>query len=461
MMDNTQFHTEPAHCQSRPIAPSCRVYCFIPLILLLLSALFFLTINSSIKTPQDWTTLKYASEDSASYRIVGDWLLLGDDDPTLINNIAKRPFLYPVTVATLEKIHPWAILIYQMLLWQAQIILVYFCALLLSNSPVKASTLSLLCTVLLSPVGLTLHVLTETTVSFLLTSSLLVIILYLRNNNKNQFILFYLFLISLCEATKPSYFYIFLLHYVIFFLLWKNKRIKDVALYAALLLPIIGQIAIMHAQFNTNKLSFIATFAINDYFLSSLQLYTNEHKQNSTLNQKHTVVNRLKNSREARRTYLAGLINESGYKSADKQINQELFATVRQFPQQSFKLFTDLIRINSRQPSYYLTTDNDETNKLYRTITLWQSGLIRTLNILSLLSFLLLLPFFLKKNSRIGLGNFILFNTIATSIILFTYISNGVTYWQGDRLLTPIYFISLIWFFHQVETAYALLPNKG
>jgi hypothetical protein len=46
------------------------------------------------------------------------------------------------------------------------------------------------------------------------------------------------------------------------------------------------------------------------------------------------------------------------------------------------------------------------------------------------------------------------------SIIAFTYVSSGVSGFQGDRLITIILFISLIWFFYQLEMFFSVYQQQ-
>jgi hypothetical protein len=153
------------------------------------------------------------------------------------------------------------------------------------------------------------------------------------------------------------------------------------------------------------------------------------------------------------------MIKNDGYKTADKKIIHEFLQNIQKFPAQSWKLFTDLIVINSKQPAYHLFTNAPDKNQLFKTITITQSNIVRILNIFSFCSFPLILLVIQKRTTH-STSDFVTVNLIASSVIFYTYIANGVTYWQGDRLLVPIYYISLVWCFYQLNTIIALSSKR-
>ena len=110
----------------------------LPIILVIFSTCFFYFINSNIKPFNEWPSIKYTSGDSTTYLNVGKWLIGDKKFSEVKNSIAIRPFFYPLLVILLEKIHPWAISIFQFMLWEIQILLVYFSGFIISKSSVAS-----------------------------------------------------------------------------------------------------------------------------------------------------------------------------------------------------------------------------------------------------------------------------------------------------------------------------------
>lgn len=91
----------------------------------------------------------------------------------------------------------------------------------------------------------------------------------------------------------------------------------------------------MNDKFNVNKLSFINTFAINNYFLTGLELYKRKIEQARKSRWIHTI-------RNARRNYMSSMIEKEVYKNADRKIRNKFFLNVKEFPRESFHQFLSL-----------------------------------------------------------------------------------------------------------------------
>jgi hypothetical protein len=411
----------------------------IPFTLICISTLFYYYINSNIRNFHDWPSLKYTSGDSQTYFNVGQWLIGEKSFSEVKQSVAIRPFFYPLFVASLEKIHPWAIIIFQFILWETQILLAYFCGTLISKSPAASFIFSLFCATFLSPIGISLHVLSETLTSFLLTISLLFLIIYTEKHN-NKFILIHIATLSLCSVVRPVYFYLFFLDASLCFFFLSMNKVKLLIILIVISTPVIFQISIMMIKFNINNVSFIDTLAFNDYYLSKIELYKRKIEKNeNSAAQIHAI-------RNGRRMWLGDAIDKYGYKEARYFVNRELWKTITFFPYDSFRLFLDLILENSKQPSNFLASKNYITERRFFFISLAQSATLRMLNLSSLLLSLLI---FISRKKQYTNSYFV--NMFLFLSIYMVYISNGVSFWQGDRLIVPVYFISAIWFFYQIN----------
>ncbi len=406
-----------------------------PIILFIFSTCFFYLINSSVKPFSEWPSIKYTTGDSTTYLNVGKWLIGDVEFSEVKGSVATRPFFYPLLVILLEKISPWAILVFQFVLWEIQILLVYFSGLIISKSSVASFFLSLFCVTILSPIGISLHVLTETTASFLLTLSFSILVLYLYRTKNNLLLFFQLLALSLCALVKPVYLYVFFADLLLLsILLFKEKKIFISIAAILTIFPIFFQLHIMDKKFQLKKISFIDTLAFNDYFFSKLELSKRKIENNPySGRQIHAI-------REIRRNDLSRIINDYGYKNADLKIKKELYSTLTTFPKESVLLFIELILENTKQPSFFLPS-----NDFYPLITLWQSAITRFINLISLIIFLTVL--FLKKEKK----EYVVINILLSSTIFITYLSTGISFWQGDRFLVPIYFSSIFYFFFNLN----------
>jgi hypothetical protein len=411
----------------------------------LITGVFYLYINSTINPVNTWPALKFSANDSDTYINVGKWLLHEKKFSDAEMSIATRPFLYPLTVAVLEKIHPWAIIFFQYILWQSQIIIIFYCAKLISNS-VRISFILALCSAsVLSPIAISLHVLTETPASFLLTLSVFLLIKFMGDRHHSNLLFLYLLSLSLCAVIRPSYFYIFLLNIPFCFIIWKNKNIKGVLIALLILVPILFQFSIMKKNFNIYKLSIIYTLTVNDYFLSALELYKRNLEQNTDSIKMMVLI------REMRRKSLAEIIDKEGYKNARHRIKIELFQNIIKFPAESIALFTDYIQVNSQQGSAYVSSKYNKKSNLFLAISYWQSVFFKYLNMFSIVIFIaILLTTLSKAFTSVLPAHFLPINFAVGTLVIFSYVSSGVSGFQGDRFVMPVFFVSLLWFFYQL-----------
>jgi hypothetical protein len=416
------------------------------IILTVIATCFFYYVNSAVKPINEWETLKYATPDSKTYLDVGKWLFNEADFDDVKNSVAIRPFFYPLIVAILESIHPLAIWIFQFILWQLQIFIIYISCVKTSNSKSLAFIVALASISIVSPIGMTLHALTETLASFFITFSVFVLTL---NLFKRSFFLFFIHLLSLsfCSVTRPSFLYVYIFSTMAFILNKKNVNFLYIFILFITAVPISVQSYIMKKHFGIYQLSFIDALAINDYFLPRLELYK-KNIEKDIYNYQY-----IRALRDQRRSYMAEMVEKAGYETASKNIKKELFNNLKSYPVESFRQFKDLIVENSMQSSSFFTI------KMFNIMSLSQSKLLLTINIISILFFLaiiILTKFVKEKNIP---NDYILYIISIFFTIFFTYFSTGITFWQGDRLLVPIYYASIVLFTCQVKILFEVIDN--
>ena len=415
------------------------------LFLIVIPSCFFYYINSLIRPFNEWQTLKYSTPDSATYLDVGKWLLKEISFNEAKESIAIRPFFYPLIVATLERIHPLSLAIFQFILWQSQILIVYCFSVKLTKSRYVSIIFALISAIIISSICISLHALTETLASFLIAFSILALACYIYKK-KYRYIVLHLLALSLCSVTRPSiiYTYFFSSAVIIFFL--KKRYIVTILIIMLTLVPIFTQCYIIKNKFNSFKISFVDILTINDYFLSRFELYKKNIERD---------VNRnfyIRKVRDVRRMYISNVITQEGYSGAAKKVKKDIVDNISKYHVEFFKQFLDLILENSTQASSFV---ND--NRILYFATLFQSKLLMTINIISALLFLLTIAAI--KNKSVMIDGYTMFSLPVLFCIYFTYLSIGVTFWQGDRFLIPIYNMSIMLFVYQTVSFLTLLRN--
>ncbi|MCI5123200.1 MAG: hypothetical protein D3925_01665 [Candidatus Electrothrix sp. AR5] len=446
MIDSPSSGSKP-HTWALP--PGLLKNIFFPIIIVLLSTCFFYYINSSIEEFHNWPALKYKSGDSTSYLNSGKWFLNQVPLSQVEESVATRPFFYSLVLASLEQVHPQAIQAYQFALWLVQIIIVYYCGILISSSSVASFFLSLICAVVLSPVGIALHALSETTASFF-------IVLSFKNKERYIFVFLYLLALSLCSVVKPVYFYAFIVGNIISLVVLKKFNGKTLLAFVFILIsviPIFYQISIMKSNFDITRISYIDTYVINDYFLSLFKMVKTEKQKN-----KGGVYFVEKITKEG----VAGQVKKEGYRETDIKVKIAFFQEIYDHPKEVIQMFFYLIGENTSQYSFFLSSEDKGIDYLYKNITIGQNLLLRSINIFSL--FICFFFFFIKNiyMEKELINNYSIVSFSFFTVIFLTYMSTGITFWQGDRFMIPIYFISLIWLFFQLNTIFVFFRiDKG
>ncbi len=411
--------------------------CAILVALLIMSSCFFYYVNSQIKPVNEWVELKYSTPDSTTYLNVGRWLMKKVDFDVVKSSLATRPFFYPLIVVSLELIHPWAILIFQFILWQIQILMIYIACIKISSLRVIALIIAIISIGIISPIAIALHALTETVSSFLITFSVFMLTLNLYKKSYLYHTI-YLLSLSLCSVARPSVLYIYIYSLAVIVLSSKKINILYVLIFSTTAIPILIQVHGMKKYFDSYQLSFIDTVAINNYFLPGLELY--KRNIEGDVNKNYYI----RMNRDIRSRHMTEMIEKEGYDKTSKNIKKDFFGNLTSYPFETFRQFKDLALENSVQPSSFVTV------KMLYIATLLQSRLLLTVNIISILFFLIIMLEKILKKVSVQDGYF-LYTSLILFNIFFTYISTGVVFWQGDRFLVPIYYVSIILFVFQIK----------
>ncbi len=413
------------------------------LLLLVSSACFFCYINLLVRPFNEWQTLKYSAPDSTTYLNVGKWLLKEINFKEAKESIAIRPFFYPLIVATLERIHPLALVIFQFILWQSQILVVYYFSSKITKSIFISIVTALASISIVSPIVISLHALSETLASFLVTFSAFTLAYYV-NKKTYRYIFLHLLALSICSVTRPSFLYLYIFSIILFIL--NNRKIFYIVLVILTFPAIYMQIHVMKEKFDTYKLSFIDTFAINDYFLSGLEIYKRKLENDDNKNSYIRIV------RDARRKYMSEMLEKEGYRATSENVKMDMFVNVSKYPLETFHQFVDLIVENSIQGSFF--TGN---NRILYIAALSQSKMLLAINILSILFVSIIILLNIRCKCKEFPEGYILFSLPILFCIIFNYLSTGVIFWQGDRFLIPIYNASIMLFVYQTKMLFLFI----
>ncbi len=421
-------------------------YIVIFFFLLIIPACYFYYINSLVRPFNEWQTIKYSTPDSTTYLNVGKWLLKEISFNEAKGSIAIRPFFYPLIIATLEWIHPLALAIFQFILWQSQILFVYYFSSKITKSIFISIVTALVSISIVSPIVISLHAISETVASFLVTFSAFPLAYYV-NKKTYRYIFLHLLALSICSVTRPSFLYLYVFSMILFIL--NNRKLFYIVLVILTFAPIYMHIHVMKEKFNTYKLSFIDTFAINDYFLSGLEVYKRKLENDDNKNLYISIV------RNARRKYMSETLEKEGYRATSENVKMDMFVNISKYPLETFCQFVDLIVENSIQGSFF--TGN---NRILYIAALSQSKMLLAINILSILFVSIIILLNIRCKCKEFPEGYILFSLPILFCVIFNYLSTGVTFWQGDRFLVPIYNASIMLFVYQTKMLFLFMRKQ-
>ena len=341
--------------------------------------------------------------DSLTYRAVGNWIFGIENTEKTIS----RPFFYPLMLNLSRSFGGiYGIWIYQFLIWLLSGILLYHSIKKATNN-IKLSIIGILIfSSNLTLMFLTLHALTEVTVTFLLT--LLIYVYCIKKSYKvTHFWFLIIFIISLLTVTKPVYIYllysVLLYRIIVLILNFTKSRYKLIlVIYTVLSLsPVIVQFSIMKVKHNEFIISKIGFYTAQDYYLPNVYSEVNNvnideaRKHVSSFNGNEMVKYLITHYKASIYTYFKDIV-ENFLKGSG---------------------FTDLPHKQT-----LLTTYMKIINKVYFLI-----------HVLMILPCIIVLRSLVKKRDWDNL-EIVLFLVVVFIIIIF---SSGVTFGQGDRILLP------------------------
>lgn len=396
------------------------------LVALFLILIYFL-ITLSFGYLQNLETIIYKSPDTTTYKAVGDWIW-GEGDTIYT---ISRPFLYPfILKLALILGGIYGVWIMQFLFWLIAGILIYKSISLITSSKILKTSAVIIYSTNFTLMLITLHALTESLSVFLISILVYFFVkqLYTKDNKYLWGII--ILVTSLLTIIKPTFQYILVLILLYrFIIIIKNPKnsynlIKRFVLVIILISPVIIQLSIMvhkHDEFTISKIG-INTF--QKYFLTRVYSEINDIS--------------LSQSREILITY-------------DKK---QMFEFLINNLSTSLYVFSKDILENLLRGSSY--TDIPNKNIF---LTLFMKIINK---IYFLLHLIILLPFYkvLKngfKNNNWENVKLIFYLSLP---FLFLIITSGITWGQGDRILSPTLPIWLVLYTFVLERYFIISGKK-
>lgn len=184
-----------------------------------------------------------------------------------------RPFLYPLILVFIHKISGiFGIWIMQLIFWIISINLLFLSIKQLTNNKILSFIGSLIMALNVSYIVLTVHALTEVTSIVLLSALIYFVSCNVTKVNTLKFFHGSLFILVLLAVIKPAFFVpvvIMLMIILPFFYLKKYiQKPKSLITFLFIIVPLLFQVTIMKAKYNTFSFSNIGSKTLSAYILA-------------------------------------------------------------------------------------------------------------------------------------------------------------------------------------------------
>lgn len=257
----TFIFQSPILCKNMKLTDvKVRQFIFLNLYLLAIYFLVFLNLKTSVNY-----FILFSSPDSQDYHEVGNWIFENRFTDQTLNNPVLYPFLLKLLLILFDVEGVWFV---QFLFWVTSINFLFYAIWRITNKHfayIGAVILSLN----LSYIALTLHALTDVTVTFLICW--MIFYLSKRVDGFRKINIFYIVLLffSILTIIKPVFYPALLILLIVVFPLYYFKdflRSRRKYLLIAVLLPVIFQMCLMLIKHNTLSLSTKGAVTFKLYF---------------------------------------------------------------------------------------------------------------------------------------------------------------------------------------------------
>lgn len=217
----------------------------------------------------DLSKTMFWAPDTYTYQAVGNWLF-GIENT---NKTISRPFFYPLVLNLSRSFGGvYGIWMIQVVFWVSSGLILYHSIKKVTNK----FSLSLIGLIIfasnLTLMLLTLHALTEVTVT-LLTTTLLALIVNKEKFKETNYWFLIILNVSILTVTKPVYVYVlyivllYRIPIIVIAIIKKKLKLKFLLYIFLALFPVLIQLSIMKVKHNEFTISKIGIFTLQDYFL--------------------------------------------------------------------------------------------------------------------------------------------------------------------------------------------------
>jgi hypothetical protein len=346
------------------------------------------------------TDLIFITSDAQTYRDVAHWLMTGE----VTESLSTRPLLYPLLMTFMLKIGGNAAIFWmQSIFWLMAVNFCFASLKCLTKNKAIAFLGSAILACNLSLMALTAHGLTEVTSVLLLIISVFVALKNRENFKQVSFGLKLLFMFVLLTLVKPV-FYLPTLFLLIILLIFYRKQLlavpKKTLVLLLILLPLLGQMALIHSKFDQFKVSTIGSRTLSRYFLAQgLQQIENLNYPDA--------------------------VNRSERFSKSEQLNY-----ITEHKQAYFSLFFKNIKENIKGAPIYLRYPELLKGQKSERFMIHFNHVTYMLHWISLfLGSVVLISFWRTRKFDLFVPLFFFFMLNAYLLLV-----TGISFWQGDRL---------------------------
>jgi len=237
-------------------------------ILNVLGAIVYIVIFLNLKITVS-NEIAFSTPDALTYMNVMNWVAHGVDS----ESVSIRPILFPLMLLVSIRLGGvYGIWIIQVIFWFLTINFTFLSVRRLTKSYLLAYLGAFLILSNLSLIALTLHALTEVTITFLISAMIFFLIKKKEEYNEPHFFHTVLFFLVLLSIVKPVFFIpVLFILFVVFPLLYLKKYLKHPLSFLKLLLilvPLLIQITIIKVKYDQTKISLIGSKTFSEYFVA-------------------------------------------------------------------------------------------------------------------------------------------------------------------------------------------------
>jgi hypothetical protein len=372
------------------------------LVLNILAIAVFTIFHLSIQLPPRGELI-FSTPDARTYFDVAQWISSGADTESL----SVRPLLYPFLLLMMHKIGGTiGVFVIQSLMWLAAINMSFLSIKRISGNIIIAFSGVVILMSNLSLLALTAHAITEVTTVFILSLTTFLLLKHRASYQKPSFLLMLLACLIALTLVKPVFFLPSILVLVCFFIFHLKSiftQKKNVVLLGFIILPLFGQMTLMHYKFDRFTVSLVGSQTFSRYFVTQgiEQIEGLEHQAAVTKADGFSGTEKLKYLYDHKSNYLNAL---------SKNVKGNIQG--------------DPIFLN--YPAEFQNKSASRFMDHYNELTCY-------LHILMLIFGLLLIFVLWRKKAQENLVLLIILLGLNSYFLLVS----GVSFWQGDRLTLP------------------------